>query len=50
MLNAGIVECLQLPEAKVFYLAPFRKHAKDMAWADFKTMVPDSWLDRTYES
>ena len=50
MLTAGIEECLQNPGAKVFYLAPSRKQAKDIAWADLKTMVPDSWLDRIYES
>ena len=49
MLTAGIEECLSKPGAKVFYLAPSRKQAKDIAWADLKTMVPDSWLDRTYE-
>ena len=50
MLTAGIEECLTNPGAKVFYLAPSRKQAKDIAWADLKTMVPASWLERTYES
>ena len=50
MLTAGIEECLQKPGAKVIYLAPSRKQAKDIAWADLKTMVPDSWLERIYES
>ena len=50
MLTAGLEECLKNPGAKVFYLAPSRKQAKDIAWADLKTMVPASWLDRTYES
>ena len=50
MLTAGIEECLKNTGAKVFYLAPSRKQAKDIAWADLKTMVPPSWLDRTYES
>ena len=43
MLTAGIEECLNNPGAKVFYLAPSRKQAKDIAWADLKTMVPASW-------
>ena len=38
------------PGSKVFYLAPSRKQAKDIAWGDLKTMVPEAWLDRTYES
>ena len=48
MLTAGIEECLSTPGAKLFYLAPSRKQAKDIAFGDFKTMVPESWLDRTY--
>ena len=31
MLTAGIEECLKNPGAKVFYLAPSRKQAKDIA-------------------
>lgn len=50
MLTAGIEECLINPGSKVFYLAPSRKQAKDIAWGDLKTMVPEAWLDRTYES
>lgn len=50
MLTAGVEECLTNPGAKVFYLAPSRKQAKDIAWGDLKTMVPEQWLDRTYES
>ena len=49
-LTALIEECLSKPGSKVFYLAPSRKQAKDIAWADLKTMVPDSWLERVYES
>ena len=49
-LTEGIEECVTKPGTKVFYLAPSRKQAKDIAWADLKTMVPESWLDRTYES
>ena len=48
MLTAGIEECLSNPGSKVFYLAPSRKQAKDIAFGDLKTMVPESWLDRTY--
>lgn len=50
MLTMGVEECLQNPGAKVFYLATSRKQAKDIAWGDLKQMVPDSWLDRIYES
>ena len=50
MLTAGIEECLTNPGAKVLYLAPSRKQAKDIAWAELKTMVPTTWLDRIYES
>ena len=45
-----IEKCLTEPGSKCFYLAPSRKQAKDIAWADLKSMVPQSWLDRTYES
>ena len=31
MLTEGIEECLKNPGAKVFYLAPSRKQAKDIA-------------------
>ena len=31
MLTAGLEECLKNPGAKVFYLAPSRKQAKDIA-------------------
>ena len=31
MLTAGIEECLKNPGAKVFYLAPSRKQAQDIA-------------------
>tara|TARA_Y100000589_G_C26943953_1_gene543603 strand:- start:396 stop:554 length:159 start_codon:yes stop_codon:yes gene_type:complete len=31
MLTAGIEECLKNPGAKIFYLAPSRKQAKDIA-------------------
>ena len=48
MLTAGIEECLSTPGAKLFYLDPSRKQAKDTAWGDLKTMVPESWLS-TYE-
>ena len=50
MLTAGIEECLSNSGSKVFYLALSRKQAKDIAWGDLKLMVPESWLDRTYES
>ena len=49
-LTAGIEECLTNPGAKVFYLAPSRKQAKDIAWGDLKTMAPSAWLNRIYES
>ena len=48
MLTAGIEECLSTPGAKLFYLDPSRKQAKDTAWGDLKTMVLESWLS-TYE-
>ena len=45
-----IEKCLTEPGSKCFYLAPSRKQARDIAWADLKSMVPQSWLDRIYES
>ena len=50
LLTAGLEECLTNPGSKVFFLAPSRKQARDIAWSDLKTMIPETWLDRTYES
>lgn len=50
LLTAGIEECVTNPGAKVFFLAPSRKQARDIAWSDLKTLVPESWLTKTYES
>ena len=50
MLTAGVEECITNPGSKVFYLAPSRKQARDIAWADLKGLIPSAWLDRTYES
>ena len=36
MLTAGIEECLKNTGAKVFYLAPSRKQAKDIAWDGYR--------------
>ena len=41
MLTAVIEECLSNPGSKALYLAPSRKQAKDIAWGDLKTMVPE---------
>ena len=45
-----IEKCLTEPGSKSFYLAPSRKQARDIAWNDLKSMVPQSWLTRIYES
>ena len=50
LLTAGLEECLTNPGSKVFFLAPSRKQARDIAWSDLKTKIPETWLDRTYES
>ncbi|CAK27793.1 Hypothetical protein SynRCC307_0890 [Synechococcus sp. RCC307] len=44
MLTAGVELCLTKPGAKVFHLAPSRKQAKDIAWADLKGVVLQSLL------
>lgn len=50
MLTEALQTALEKPSSQIFYLAPSRKMAKDIAWADLKEMVPPSWLDRSMES
>ena len=50
MLTEALTTAVSIPGSQVFYLAPSRKQAKDIAWADLKQMVPISWLDRSMES
>ena len=50
MLTEALACGLEQPESQIFYLAPSRKMAKDIAWSDLKQMVPPSWIDRAMES
>lgn len=50
MLAEALAAAVGEAGVQVFYLAPSRKMAKDIAWADLKQMTPPSWLDRAMES
>lgn len=50
MLTEALACALETPGSQIFYLAPSRKMAKDIAWSDLKQMVPSSWIDRAMES
>ena len=50
MLTEALSTALEQPGSQIFYLAPSRKMAKDIAWNDLKQMVPTSWTDRAMES
>ena len=50
MLTEALACALEQPGSQIFYLAPSRKMAKDIAWSDLKQMVPPSWIDRAMES
>ena len=50
MLTEALSTAVSIPGSQIFYLAPSRKQAKDIAWADLKQMCPISWLDRSMES
>jgi len=50
MITEALAAAVGQGGVQVFYLAPSRKMAKDIAWADLKQMVPASWLDRAMES
>ena len=50
MLTEALACALEQPGSQIFYLAPSRKMAKDIAWSDLKQLVPTSWIDRAMES
>jgi len=50
MLTEALATALGQPGSQIFYLAPSRKMAKDIAWSDLKQMVPSSWINRAMES
>ena len=41
---------LETPGTRMWFLAPTRLQAKQIAWSDLKEIVPKSWLDHVRES
>ena len=50
MLTAALERAVSKAGSVIFYLAPSRKQAKDIAWRTLKEIVPESWTEKKMES
>jgi hypothetical protein len=50
LLTAALEQALVKPSSAIYYLAPSRKQAKDIAWRALKDLVPIAWVRKTMES
>ena len=50
LLTAALIQAVETPNSNIFYLAPSRKQAADIAWRTLVEMVPTSWVKKIWKS